>query len=139
MLSRGPHAPLGAVADDRAPDFLCGGKSNSHGRLIVLSGASLHNDGTLSARLTLRRSEEVWPDLKPDNGKIGLRHPDAPGFRRLSGKPLTALGAPTSDHLLAILGGHTRAPAVTARTHETGGLQCALHENGSGSKSSGGE
>jgi len=55
-----------------------------------------------------------------------------PGLTRsldvLGREALTALGATTRNNLLAVLGGHTRAEAVTARAHELAGLECPLHD-----------
>jgi hypothetical protein len=52
----------------------------------------------------------------------------------LGGQPLAALGATATDDLAAVLGGHPRAETVTARTHQTAGLESPLHGEGSGSK-----
>src|SRR5690606_33010723 len=60
--------------------------------------------------------------------------PACAGREILRRQALTALGAPTGDHLGAGLGRHTSAEAVTARTHESGRLKSPLHRSGSGSK-----
>ena len=55
-------------------------------------------------------------------------------FDGLGGQALAALGAATGHDLLAILGRHTGAIAVTALTHESRRLIGALHVGGSKSK-----
>jgi hypothetical protein len=47
---------------------------------------------------------------------------------RLGRQTLAALGATTRNNLLAILGRHASAEAVTARAHELAGLKCPLHD-----------
>lgn len=46
---------------------------------------------------------------------------------QLGRQALTALGATTRNNLLAVLGRHARAEAVTARAHELAGLESPLH------------
>jgi hypothetical protein len=77
-----------------------------------------------------RRRPEAWFEeraafimvLFPANGRKET------GERLLGRQALTALGAATRDDLLAVLGGHTRAVAVTAGSHELRRLECPLHE-----------
>ena len=52
----------------------------------------------------------------------------------LSAKALAPLGAAAGQDLLAVLGRHAQPKAVAACAHEAGGLECALHEESSGSK-----
>jgi hypothetical protein len=46
----------------------------------------------------------------------------------LSGQALAAARAPTGDDLLAILGRHAEAEAMTAAAHQSGRLKGALHD-----------
>ena len=133
------HATFRAIADHRPADLFCGCKPNPDAGCFIHAMPGLEHDGTTRTGRGFGGQKEVWPNLKVLNLKFGLRHSDAPPLPDLGGQALAALGPTTGNDLLTILGGHTRAPSVTARTHETGRLKSALHGTSSGTKSRRGE
>jgi len=75
-MGGGPHAPLGAVADDGAADLSGGGESHTDQRGVVLPIPGLDHHGAPGARKRPRSSQKVWSLTQALDLDRGVGHAD---------------------------------------------------------------
>ena len=143
--ARGLAQPaLGAVAHHRPADALGGGEAGADQGLSSSRGAGLdhHRAAGADGRLA-RRPGSPARFFRRSIGEGGGASARADTLMSvaspiLGAQALAALGAAAGQHLLAVLGGHAQAEAVTALAHQAGRLKGPLHGMAPGRKSSGG-